>query len=164
MVSFFNRCIAILTVPTSIVLFSGCAAMMDSSVRTSIDPSEQTIDFIDSCGLNKDQIYDRTLSWATQIYNSSKNVIDMKDRDAGMVSINAIIDVNVGMTTLPCKYSLQIRIKDGKSKMTFKILNMQTEWGGYPPKNSMDKIRSDFNNMHSTFINSINNKTKADDF
>jgi len=160
----FNRFIFKLFVGVNFAFIVGCAAMIDSAVRTSIDPSEQTVDFIDTCGLNKNQIYDRTLSWATQTYNSSKNVIDLKDRDAGMVSINAIMDVAVGMTTLPCKYSLQIRIKDGKSKMTFTIIKMETEYGGYPPKTSMAKINSDFSAMHSSFINAINNQTKADDF
>lgn len=160
----FSRCLLSLAVGVSIALLAGCAGLADSSVRSTIEPAERTIAFIDTFELDKNQIYDRALSWATQIYTSSKRVIDMKDREAGIISINAIVDVTVAITKLPCNYSLQIRIKDGKTKMTFAINKMDTQYGGYPPKNSMPEIHSYFSAMHGTYVDAVNMQTSADDF
>jgi hypothetical protein len=142
----------------------GCASMTDSAVRVSIESDEQTLDFIDTFDISKGQIYDRTLSWVTQIFVSSKDVIDLKDREAGIISINALLDVPVALTSYPCRYSLQIRVKDGKSKMTFIIGTMQTEWGGYPPKNSINKIHSEFDKIHKLYYDSILKQTSVDNF
>ncbi len=147
------------------VIFSGCSSMIDNAVRLEIEPSEQTIEFIDTWEIDKNKIYDSTLSWATQTYNSSINVIDMKDRDAGLVSIHAIFDVPVSSVLLPCNYSLQIRVKDKKTKMTFVIHEMVTQLSGtYPPKNSMESVRTYFRNIHNTYFSAIKNQTRADDF
>ena len=144
---------------------SGCAGMIDSSVRLDIEPSEQTIEFVDTWEIDKNKIYDSTLSWATQAYNSSVNVIDMKDRDAGLVSIHAIFNVPVSFVSLPCNYSLQIRVKDKKTKMTIVIGEMATKVNGsYPPKNSMEMVRAHFRHLHETYQTAIKNQTKADDF
>ncbi|MBZ4202324.1 MAG: DUF4468 domain-containing protein [Methylovulum sp.] len=144
---------------------NGCAGMIDNAVRLEIEPSEQTIEFIDTWEIDKNKIYDSTLSWATQTYNSSINVIDMKDRDAGLVSIHALFDVPVSFVLLPCNYSLQIRVKDKKTKMTFVIHEMATQIrGSYPPKNSMESVRSYFRHLHETYQTAIKNQTKADDF
>lgn len=164
MFSNFNRCMMSFILVSVIAFLGGCTAIRDGSVRLEIEPSEQTVEFIDTWEIDKNQIYDSTLSWATQTYNSSKNVIDMKDRDAGMVSIHAIFYVPVSMTKLPCNYSLQIRMKNKKTKMTFVIGQMDTDWHGYPPKNSMASVNSYIKSIHDSYFSAIKNQTKADDF
>lgn len=150
-----------------IAFLCGCAALNDDIyVRESMNPSEQTLEFIDTCSLAKDQIYDRTLSWLTQLYNSANSAIDIKDREAGLFAVKGIVDIPQGPFNYlsPCAYTMQIRIKDSKTKMVLTVGKMQTETGLYPPKNSMEQIYSHFKSIHNSFVTMLSNNTKADDF
>jgi hypothetical protein len=142
---------------------TGCAGM-DDAVRLTIEPSEQAVNYVDKFELDKNQIYDRSLSWVTQAFNSSKTVVDLKDREAGLISIHAVDYTPVALTRLPYKYSIQIRIKDKKTKLTFTVDGMDTQYGGYPPKNSIKFIHANFSSLHSSYALAVNSATNADDF
>ena len=156
----FNRCMMSFILVSVIAFLGGCTAIRDGSVRTAIEPAEQTVEFIDTWEIDKNQIYNSILSWVIHVYGNL-DVIDLKDREAGIIVIKSSFLVPVSITYLPCYYSLQIRIKDKKTKMTLHIDRMG---GGYPPKNSMASVRSEIKSIHDSYFFGIQNQTKADDF
>lgn len=69
---------------------------------------------IDIANINKDQLYDRAMSWATKTFVSTKSVVDYSDKASGRIVLKPI---------LPYKYSMLMRVFNiGHWEYTFTIL------------------------------------------
>ena len=73
----------------------------------------------------KDQMYDKILEWMAINYVSSNDVIQYKDKVLGVIvgkgitdySINGFFTAMIGMSQ--CRYTMKVRLKDYKYKVTF---------------------------------------------
>ena len=74
----------------------------------------------------------KRVAWIAENFKSSKAVIEMKDKDLGVIIGNAAIDVNITITKwLPAVYNpftfkMKIEMKDKRFRMTFSNVKMVT--------------------------------------
>lgn len=99
---------------------AGCASMQP--------PTQEEITFsgvYDAPGANKNQIFDATKVWIAQKFVSSKAVIEVEDKQQGLIIGN-------GITDYPCKgmgcalkadwalaFTMRVDVKDNKLKLSF---------------------------------------------
>jgi hypothetical protein len=93
-------------------------------------PSPFNFSVIDSCPCSKDDLYNRALLWVVKAYNSSKDVIQMQDKETGVIVCKALIEVpgqkNAFGSPLGIDYvdyTLTIKVKEGKYKIAYSAPN-----------------------------------------
>lgn len=64
-------------------------------------------------GFSKDAIYNKTKLWITQTYKSPQDVLQLDDKESGLIVIKAISEI----TPAYVHYTFTIKIKDGKIKL-----------------------------------------------
>jgi hypothetical protein len=86
------------------------------------------VQIIKSVPLAKDEIYSQTLIWMAENFKSSKSVIDMKDKELGVIIGNGAVDVNLGSKFLPVNntftFKMKVEMKDNKLRLTFSNVKM----------------------------------------
>lgn len=99
---------------------TGCAGMQP------VPESEKTvIKVIETPGQSKDKIYNATRVWFSESFKSSKAVIDLEDKEQGII-------IGKGNTKFPCqgfdcmskadwrlKFTMRVDMKDEKMRITF---------------------------------------------
>lgn len=96
----------------SIFLY-GCSG----AVRTTISPGEKNYTFEENTSKSKTVAFEAVDEWLAVNANNAKNIIQLKDKDAGKFVVKPIMDVTVGMTNLPMNYTLIMRISDKKNNL-----------------------------------------------
>lgn len=105
-------------------LLAGCAEMMGNIVP----PQERALEMVHEVPLKKDEIFNRSLEWMAKTFVDSKEVIELKDKESGKIIGKGIVTfTNMGMATIPCRYTLTIEAKDGKYRASFE--NLTAMWG-----------------------------------
>ena len=136
----------------SIFLF-GCSG----AVRTTINPEEKNYTFEENTSKSKTVAFEAVDEWLAVNANNAKNIIQLKDKDAGKFVAKPTMNVTVGLTKLPMNYSLILRISDEKIIFNFEIGEMATAYGGYPPESSIEEIKNEFISMKDDILNKIEN-------
>jgi hypothetical protein len=83
--------------------------------------------------LAKNNIYDQTVIWMAENFKSSKAVVEVKDKELGVIVGNTSVNANISIAKwLPAVYNLfafkiKIEMKDGKFRMTFSNVKMVTD-------------------------------------
>lgn len=96
------------------------------------------VEIVKEVPLLKSDIYDQTVIWFAENFKSSKAVIEMKDKDLGVIIGNAAMDVNISLTKwLPAVYTpftfkMKVEMKDKKFRMTFSNVKMVTNGSERP--------------------------------
>lgn len=72
-------------------------------------------------GLNKSDIYAALRGWVATSFNSAQDVIQMDDKDAGIIICSALFNYNYGKMMYAAyegvvKYTLKLQVKDGRFK------------------------------------------------
>jgi hypothetical protein len=87
-----------------------------------------SVEIIRSAALPKGTLFDQTVLWMAESFRSSKEVIELKDKELGTIIGNGAFDMNIGASFLPVNtpvtFKLRIDIKDNKYRMTFTNVNM----------------------------------------
>ncbi|MDF3822365.1 DUF4468 domain-containing protein [Leptospira sp. 96542] len=78
-----------------------------------------SVEIIKDADLRRDQMYDGVLLWLAENAVSSKAVIDMKDKEMGVVVGTASTDVSLMFTKMALQFKLRIDVKDSRYRMTF---------------------------------------------
>lgn len=136
----------------SIFLY-GCSG----AVRTTISPEEKDYTFEENTSKSKTVAFEAVDEWLAVNANNSKNIIQLKDKDAGKFVVKPVMDVTVSMTKLPMNYTLIMRISDKKIVFNFEIGEMATAYGGYPPESSIEEIKNEFISTKNSILNKIEN-------
>ena len=74
-------------------------------------------------GMSKDQIYTQALTWTADSFADAKEVIQMKDRDAGRIvgkGVTYYKQRGSFMANTPAEFTMIIECKDGRYRVTFK--------------------------------------------
>ena len=69
--------------------------------------------------LTKDVIYDKALEWMARTYGSSKEVIELQDKELGKIIGKGITQIKYPLATIPCEYTIIVEAKDNKFRVTF---------------------------------------------
>ena len=78
-------------------------------------------EYVDTCNLTKEQLYNKTKLWLANTFNDSKSVIEVDDKDAGQIvgKGNFNITYTYLMTTVTTTifFTIKIDIKDDKYRL-----------------------------------------------
>jgi hypothetical protein len=72
--------------------------------------------------IKKNELYNGLKEWIGMDFVSAKNVIEVDDKDAGLIIVNPLKDYSFGKLQYICydgniRYSIKIQIKDGRFKV-----------------------------------------------
>ena len=102
------------------------------------EPFEVVI--VKRASMDKSAIFDGAVLWMAENFKSSKEVIDMKDKDIGVIVGNGVVDVKIGwMVKNPFSFKLKLDVKDKKYRMTFKDVQMVLDGYEKPIENTNRK-------------------------
>lgn len=93
--------------------------------------------------MSKDAIYNKTVEWVSETYRSANNVIQNKDKDAGVVQLNAIYSCPTKKVLghqyyFDVRYSLKVEMKDGRYRYEFTNFIPQRDGKTYSPLTNGD--------------------------
>lgn len=95
-----------------------------------------SVEIIRPASLPKGNLFDQTVLWMAENFRSSKEVIELKDRELGTIIGNGAIDMNIGLsfipTNVPVTFKLRIDVKDNKYRMTFSNVKMVFDGNAKP--------------------------------
>jgi hypothetical protein len=78
-------------------------------------------ELISDIQMGKGEIFDNSLLWLAENFRSSKDVVDLKDKDSGIIIGNGAVDIKVGWGVyVPARFKLKIEVKDNKYRLSFK--------------------------------------------
>jgi hypothetical protein len=149
------------------MLLVGCAG---SSIRMSYEPNEQHHEYTIDHGLTKDEAFKRAMNWVAVNYVSANDVIQLKDKETGVIVVKAVAPFVVITSTRYVNYTMQIKVKDNKSKITFDLAGLTGGGGFYeqpnyaPPRDAMPSIIGGFVTTKNALTSAWTSATAADDF
>jgi hypothetical protein len=104
------------------VLLPGCAGMIKV-----VPPEERNCSVVFDSKYSKDTIFDMTLEWVAKNFNSSNDVIQLKNKELGKIVGVGVTRFNAIGVSFPCQYTMTIDIKNNKIRMVFD--NLIGYWG-----------------------------------
>lgn len=109
----------------SVIVFLFLAGNCFSQSDTALKYSE----VIQVEGISKQELYQRARSWANDAFKSSKNVMQIDDKETGEIAGKALFDATISWYALgkrsaatTVNFKFQIIMKDGKYKYIFSDL------------------------------------------
>ena len=131
------------------------------------------VELIREVPLAKNNIYDQTVIWMAESFKSSKAVVEIKDKELGVIVGNASVNANISIAKwLPPVYNLftfkiKIEIKDGKFRMTFSNVKMVTDGFEKPIEDtnraSNEKIlTAEFHKIADSLVTYLSQPKKTD--
>lgn len=136
-----------------LMLFSSCATL------TALPEQESSLQSITEFpGYTKAVLFNKCLSWAARSYNSSNDVIQLKDLETGQIVCKGMAKdtFDIGFTRY-FTYTLLIDVKEGKIRIRFENINSRAVngIGGPDIALSWDTISSNLTNVSKSLITSI---------
>jgi hypothetical protein len=146
-----------------LVILVGCMTM--PKFRHSLDPDEQQATYIDEHDKSKNDAFVAAHAWIAKNFNSANDVIQMQDKDAGMIVVKAVFAYSYTLkdpfVTMPMSgllnYTLSLQVKDQKMKMEFLTGNADS----YLPKDDLNLI-AHYKHIHDDLLNAV--RAKSVDF
>lgn len=109
------------------LLLSGCAA---TGANTALLEYQEIIEF--DSELDKSTLFNRTRLWLAEAFVDSKDVIELVDKDAGLLVGNGGMKYTFPLVPdMPGRFSLRIDIKDGKIRTTYSNFKLYTSGSQY---------------------------------
>ena len=113
----------------SLLFTANCFAQTDTTLKYT--------EVVQIEGISKQSLYQRARSWANDVFKSSKNVIQIDDKETGEIAGKAIFNATISWNALgkrtaetPVNFKFQIIVKEGKYKYIFTDFN-ETAYYGY---------------------------------
>jgi len=117
---------------------------------------------------SKHQLFEKALSWASEIFTSPKDAITFNDSIIGKINLSMIADYKTGLSYMTCEQNVSIYVKNHKLKIKIgdiRELKYQIPLRKYILKrdNSFRKysgLTSDVNRTLNSLINSLEDYIK----
>lgn len=100
------------------LVFTGCATGPKMATE------ERKVSYIDEVKGIKSELYTRASVWFAKTFNDSKSVLEVQDKEAGRLVGKGISDCDPINTTGGIRYTLDVAVKDGKSRMLVEGITM----------------------------------------
>jgi len=94
-----------------------------------VPEAERNIQTVHEINLKQNEIFVRTLEWMAQIFNDSKSVVEISDRENGKIIGKGITDITHLIINIPCQFTMIVEVKDGKYRTSYN--NFIGMWGEY---------------------------------
>jgi hypothetical protein len=122
-----------------------------------ITEEQRNVEFIESQNIGKDIAFDKALEWIAINFNSANDVIQLKDKETGILVVQAVFSYPydiLGSITETVGYTMTIRLKEDKIKFEFKTKNLLT---GFPPqKGDLQKINNNYLTIKNEILTALN--------
>lgn len=146
-----------------LAILAGCMTM--PKFRHSLDLDEQQATFIDEHDKSKNDAFVAAHAWIAKNFNSANDVIQMQDKDAGMIVVKAAFAFSYTLkdpfVTMPMSgllnYTLSLQVKDQKMKMEF----LTGKADSYLSKDDL-KLIAYYKHIHDDLLNAV--RAKSMDF
>lgn len=93
--------------------------LVASCVTIQSDKIEEYQQVAEFEGMTKDELYTKAQSWFVETFNDSKEVIEVKDENAGLIKGKYALTIRRNtMTELILESVITVDIKDGKARFT----------------------------------------------
>jgi len=86
---------------------------------------EEKVSIVEVSGQSQDEIFNKTRQWFSDYFVSGKSVVDYEDHKTGVIIGKGIANYGsdtFGIITYSVDYTIRIDTKDGKFKVTTKII------------------------------------------
>jgi Domain of unknown function (DUF4468) with TBP-like fold len=142
------------------ILFLGCAGLQSAT-----DMDKTTENVVD-VQLSKVDIYNKTLQWMAQTFNSSKNVIQMQDSAQGVIIGNGNVSFPWGAIAADVHIGFKIEIKDNKYRFSSSNYRLITDNGEQSnmAKSIADNAREQVAALEKSLFNFLTQSNKTKDF
>ena len=107
----------------------GCMSLQKTDPALVDKPFQYTFSF-DS--LKKDVIFDKSLAWFAETYNSANDVIQLKDKQNGKIIGRGVGEFYCAMYVRKYSYTAKLEIKDNKARLTFDSYKPMSYMGSNP--------------------------------
>ncbi len=121
--------------------------MVTPKYPETFDPKEKTITYIDEHTKTKSDAYASANEWIAKNFRSAKDVIQMQDKDAGIIIVKAIYTYQYiynptlkSSVPVDVNYSMAVYVKDGKIKTEFDTGYISGSGNYYPPKEELPAL------------------------
>ena len=103
-------------------------------------------------GVSKKELFNRARKWFADYYNSSETVIDLEDKESGILIAKPLGYANIpyilGFTAVKMFYTINIYVKDGRYKYEITDIINETdpsEFNGYrSSKTNIESVINDY--------------------
>jgi hypothetical protein len=156
----------------SLMFFIGCA--MPPDFRTAMDAGEDTVTFVESHSMDRNNAFVAANAYIAKSFNSAKDVIQMADKEAGMIVVKAVyrfaypVDppINSQFWDGYVQYGMTVQVKDQKAKIEFKTGSitapMKAYDGKYFPKDKMPELMNYYQKIKTGLMQEM--AVKRDNF
>ncbi len=147
------------------VLLVAVAGCMTMKFRHSLDLDEQQVTYIDEHNKSKEDAFVAAHMWIAKNFNSANDVIQMQDKNAGVIIVKAAfaysyIAIKDPFVTIPSSgllnYTLSLQVKDKKMKMEF----LTGYADAYLPKEEL-KLIAHYQHIHDDLVATVMSKAPA---
>ena len=129
----------------------GCAS---SSVRHNLNPGEGYYESTDEHAKTQNEAFVAAMEWIATHYNDADKVIQMSDKDAGIIVAKGMSQISVFTQPVYFGYTLKIKFKENKVK--FEFTTGTNHNGYYPPADSMDDLKKEYSAIKISIMNKVN--------
>jgi hypothetical protein len=113
---------------------------------------------------SKSELYNRGKVWFINEFKSSNDVLQMQDKEAGILIGKGFFEIENGVNTQIWQ-TIKLYFKDGKYKYEITDLSMQSSIGGESYKRNVTNTSPGNNqNLYNDFLKKINIKILAEIF
>jgi len=157
-----------------VLAVSACASTAPK-FRTSLDPSEETIVYVEYYDRGKDDAFVAASAWIAKNFNSAGDVIQMSDKKSGTIVVKALWPVpwtqkggsgTSGPVVYNVSYTMTFQSKNNKGKIEFHtghLINQQSRQENlYLDSENMPKLFAYYDDIKDNLIKAIT--AKPDEF
>lgn len=144
----------ILSTAILVILF-GCASF------ESLTEEDRNVESVHTTKVEKDEAFNIVHEWFAKTYNSSNDVIQLADKDAGKIIGKGVGMYSSGGVGFMYSYTITVRVKDLKMKIEF--YTGSHESSGYPPqKRFQEDILANYKNITNSLLAAFENNNDDD--
>ena len=115
------------------------AGLLTAAAVSAAEPF--VVEIIRPAPLAKPVLFDQTVLWIAESFQSARAVIELKDKEMGVVIGNAASEVDVGFVSflpamLPIKFKMRIDVRDNRYRLTFSNVIVGGQGGDMPIENT----------------------------
>lgn len=136
-------------------------------LQTALAQDDFSFEIVQDIAMTREQLFNNASLWLAESTASSKSVIDLKDKDLGVIIGNANAEAKAGWgTTTPMQFKIRIDVKDNKYRLMFSQVAIYTGYGFKPIEQANrdilePKARELFEQIAGSFSTYLSNASKV---
>ncbi|XOZ33155.1 DUF4468 domain-containing protein [Halomonadaceae bacterium KBTZ08] len=133
-------------------------------------PEQMKMQNVHQVDLSKEEIFDQSQEWMSEVFVDSKEVIELANPDTGTIIGKGMTKVYLmDMYETPARFTMRVDIKDGKYRTTYDDwTGMYGEYNNEPrplsTKNQVDQLEKGLRKMDQELLEYLKSGGSSDDW